>query len=987
MTTNAFNDAEWGENGLDLSELEQALLDLPELEPPVELPPLAAADEQFLAEFGDYLPGLAPAGPAAPEAQERREFGRYLRALRCAAGWDRAGLAARLGRSEAQLLALEQGWPTAGEIEQGLLERLAEIFEIEPVELALSLGRVEPRLPVEPSSSGPAAHHLAMLHEINLKMHQALDLPAMLHTALAEAGPVVEAEAGLIYLVDPGQLEAVTLAAAWPAAEPELARSAERRRCAEYVVHAGEIYHCPDIFEEAPAISPVDTEQFCAVLAVPIRLRHRVAGAIVVTSSLAYAFTLSDEQFLLALGDQLAASLAVQMQREVGAAVAQLDQRETLVKIVQSACYLMGTPSGAVVLINPETNRPWQQAIKFPRDEFTPRNEGLSRRVATATEPYLLFEVQHDPLVKPSTKAKGLQTILGMPIKGRAPAAGPAAAQTLGVIFVNSMTVRHFDAPDIALLQGLAGQAAVAIEKTNLYQTARRECAQLNFLVSRLTALHEATQQVRSSGDLHSLLQLIAQEAAHLLQAEAADIVLQDHPSPRRRTCAGFPLAGRPDQPLSRAAVEQVLALGGPVRRHAPLEPGITSLVSLPLALNGQVRGALTVYAQQPQRQFTAQEQEGLGLLAAQVSVVIQTALNVQRHYQHTRALEAWREGALRLTGRDQLPALVKLVLVQAVKLLRASGGRLYLVDEVRQQFTLIEATAGLEEHLGLTESIGDSLIGRVIATRAPFSVADYRHWPHRLPVYDAHQFRAVVGVPIICGGQVWGVISIHDNRQARSFSQAEINLLTHFGRLAALMLENFDQVAGDAAKLNRLKRLTQASGSLMELARSLSGQDCVKFVAMQVMRLLEVDNCDIALLCPHEQIVRQGVFAQRGGGRVMKNFIELPGDYIQREIAGLTPYHHRRLTIPWQTMARPLPLERAAACPRPHSLTVPLLKQEPGGERVIGLLQVTYSPKPPFILGAGFSGEDEWLLRTFADAVTVVLADLLGQGQPAAAP
>jgi GAF domain-containing protein len=415
--------------------------------------------------------------------------------------------------------------------------------------------------------------------------------------------------------------------------------------------------------------------------------------------------------------------------------------------------------------------------------------------------------------------------------------------------------------------------------------------------------------------------------------------------------------------------------------------PGFKAVGWAQVAQNFNSMGVLTVYRKQRDQLFSCEDQDTLSLLAAQVTIAINNGLQFRENYKHTQALEAWQAGTLRLTGCGRLPELVKFTLSQAVELLRASGGRLYLVDETEQNFTLIEASQGLEAYIGLTLPVGNSVIGQVVKTRLPQVVSDYCHWENRVRAYDPHHFKAVLGVPIICWGRVWGAISIHDARNERRFTHEEINLLTHFGNLAAVILENADQVSKNEHYLDRLKELIQASCAIMRLMKEMSCEKRLKFIAAQVMKILGVDNCEIALFCKVNRTAFQGTFSRRSGGRVSSFFHTMPLDHVKADLFPL-PYHHSRLTIPWQTHDEPstLALPQEYKLYRIPWLQVPLLKRTASGVHTIGLIRVIYAPQTTEQMAKaicdGFNKDDEWMLRIFAEAVALVVAGDVSSGE-----
>ena len=91
----------------------------------------------------------------------------------------------------------------------------------------------------------------------------------------------------------------------------------------------------------------------------------------------------------------------------------------------------------------------------------------------------------------------------------------------IGVLNVESETANAFDESDVAVMQALANQAAIAIENARLYENSNRQVAQL-------TALQETNRAVASTLDRDALLSLIMEQATTLLRADGGMINLTD---------------------------------------------------------------------------------------------------------------------------------------------------------------------------------------------------------------------------------------------------------------------------------------------------------------------------------------------------------------------------------------------------------------------------------------------------------------------------
>jgi signal transduction histidine kinase len=100
-----------------------------------------------------------------------------------------------------------------------------------------------------------------------------------------------------------------------------------------------------------------------------------------------------------------------------------------------------------------------------------------------------------ESLIVPDTETEkhhaGLRSVLCVPLRSR--------EKMLGVIEVSDTTANHFGATDLKLVEALAASAAVAIEKANLYELARREIAERRQAEEALRKAHAQNKQLLAS--------------------------------------------------------------------------------------------------------------------------------------------------------------------------------------------------------------------------------------------------------------------------------------------------------------------------------------------------------------------------------------------------------------------------------------------------------------------------------------------------------
>ena len=85
----------------------------------------------------------------------------------------------------------------------------------------------------------------------------------------------------------------------------------------------------------------------------------------------------------------------------------------------------------------------------------------------------------------------------------------------------------------------------------------------------------------------------------------------------------------------------------------------------------------------------------------------------------------------------------------------------------------------------------GSGAAGRILETGEPLVVNDYHDWAGRQTAFDGVPFTSVVGVPLRADGRITGIVGLARVAEDEPFTDANVALLTRFGRLASLALEN----------------------------------------------------------------------------------------------------------------------------------------------------------------------------------------------------
>jgi diguanylate cyclase (GGDEF)-like protein len=153
--------------------------------------------------------------------------------------------------------------------------------------------------------------------------------------------------------------------------------------------------------------------------------------------------------------------------------------------------------------------------------------------------------------------------------------------------------------------------------------------------------------------------------------------------------------------------------------------------------------------------------------------------------------LAALHETALALIDGLDLESVLEAIVVRAGALVGCPDGWVSLRDPDADVLITRVGTGVFVDCVGDRVQRGEGIGGHVLASGEPVAVDDYRSWPGRSVANDALSLGAVAGVPLCAGSEVIGVLGLARTGTALRFETAEIELLSRFGRLASLALEN----------------------------------------------------------------------------------------------------------------------------------------------------------------------------------------------------
>jgi phosphoserine phosphatase RsbU/P len=143
------------------------------------------------------------------------------------------------------------------------------------------------------------------------------------------------------------------------------------------------------------------------------------------------------------------------------AALSRLDDRELLAELLERTRDALQADTAAVLLLDFASGQLIATAAAGLEEEVRqgvriPVGRGFAGRIAAEHKPVILDHVDHTTVLNPILWAKGIQSMMGVPMV--------AGGRVIGVMHVGSLTPRRFTEHEVELLQLAADRAAAAVQ-------------------------------------------------------------------------------------------------------------------------------------------------------------------------------------------------------------------------------------------------------------------------------------------------------------------------------------------------------------------------------------------------------------------------------------------------------------------------------------------------------------------------------------------
>ncbi len=553
--------------------------------------------------------------------------------------------------------------------------------------------------------------------------------------------------------------------------------------------------------------------------------------------------------------------------------IADLALEPTLKSVLESIEELLPTDSAEATLWNADTEtlQPYhlvgliglERTIKkaFPQYQL---GKGFSGHIAKYHESLLIPNVASFEKIRPtfSRTRRPFQSYLGVPLT--------LGEEFLGTLEVTARNEDAFTENDLAVLELVSEQAAIAIHNSIIYQKEQERARELS-------SLAELSQVSGSARNLNELFSQLLKNIPSLLDVNIAGFLIYNEN--KHILEARNPFIGIPAYIIEMYKTE--IAVGGPAEQvwekeqsiltpeapddhrlqalgidHIAQAAGIHATILVPLISRGRNLGYLQVANKKSGGKLTGNDKRLLEIIAGQTAPLIENAELLHQSIKRALRSEAIRRIANLAGSEATTDEILKYSLLELVRLIKAEKGAVFLLDESQAKLELHDISGhqlGQDTQIKFTQLASASDFHKTVTyTAQPIFSGQAKTDPDIPELYQKAvktlQISSLIIVPLIIRGRGIGEILL-SNSYEEAFQKVDLQLVSAIARQIASALERVSlTIETDATLRQRVEQLTALTRVSQALNSTLDLETLLQLVFEEAIRLTQA-NCGAIFL------------------------------------------------------------------------------------------------------------------------------------------
>jgi PAS domain S-box-containing protein len=366
---------------------------------------------------------------------------------------------------------------------------------------------------------------------------------------------------------------------------------------------------------------------------------------------------------------------------------------------------------------------------------------------------------------------------------------------------------RAFTADELRLMQALAGEAAIALDRT-------RSASALDQALARERLVGKISRRVRSVHDLEAVTRVAVTETGRAIGASRCFIRIGEGSDtlpiraewwieglgPIGDSAARLPVSNLAARERRTVSVADVLdareiqdeSLGSV---QTLIELGTRSVLATPIVVFDRMIGVLGIHRSEA-GPWSSGDVSLAEAVAREIGLALHTARLLEENERRIGEQGALLKAAQVVTSELELNAVLQRLVDEVAQLLRAEAVDCFLLDAERGVLRCAAVHGLLEGIVGFEFPAEKGLAGRAIARGRPVLSDDYADLTEAVPHPAYEGFRSAIVAPMRWSGEVKGILGVGTRDPGRTFTPAQADLLEAFANLAALALRNAESFA-----------------------------------------------------------------------------------------------------------------------------------------------------------------------------------------------
>ncbi len=417
--------------------------------------------------------------------------------------------------------------------------------------------------------------------------------------------------------------------------------------------------------------------------------------------------------------------------------------------------------------------------------------------------------------------------------------------QVIGVLNFESTRVGAFTHDDEVFLTTLAGQAVLAINKSQAFERERR-------LAEEGYVLNEISREITSQLDINHVFDLILSNALRLTESHTGTLMLYENNALWMAAERGVTEDHKDEQHNLDEGVVGHVALHKSLLNIDPSQPpwseiylsyipGTRSELAVPMLAGDTLLGVLNVESRKA-HQFKESDERLLTALAGMACVALQNARAYEREKRLAEESQVLYDISREIAGQFDSDNVFRLILEKALDVTHALTGSLYLYDVDLHD---LHRVAEYDVHRVAKEGkkrqkLNSGIVGFAASTREYCNVKDTRQSPWReMFIERVPGVRSELAVPMLEGHDLRGVLNV-ESREPGHFRESDVRLLQGLAALAVVAQQNaerYKKAEREAHHFELLYRAGRDLGRIVEWEQLEEAYDHVMQIAHEHSR------------------------------------------------------------------------------------------------------------------------------------------------------